>query len=68
LKAVSGKDFAKLLERRGWILLRITGSHHIFGKAGERARLTVPVRENTNLKRELRASLMKLAGIDERDL
>ncbi|MGQ0761543.1 MAG: type II toxin-antitoxin system HicA family toxin [Acidobacteriota bacterium] len=32
MKAISGKDFARLLERHGWSLLRINGSHHIYGK------------------------------------
>jgi predicted RNA binding protein YcfA (HicA-like mRNA interferase family) len=30
MKSVSGKEFAKVLERKGWQLLRIQGSHHIF--------------------------------------
>ncbi len=34
MKSVSGKELAKLVERRGWELLRIHGSHHIYGKAG----------------------------------
>jgi predicted RNA binding protein YcfA (HicA-like mRNA interferase family) len=29
MKAISGKDFAKMLERHGWSLLRAQGSHHI---------------------------------------
>ncbi|MDO8810680.1 MAG: type II toxin-antitoxin system HicA family toxin [Gallionella sp.] len=28
MKAISGKDLARLLERRGWELLRVNGSHH----------------------------------------
>jgi hypothetical protein len=32
MKALSGRDFARLIERRGWQLLRISGSHHIYGK------------------------------------
>lgn len=32
MKAVSGKELAKLLERHGWTLLRIQSSHHIYGK------------------------------------
>ena len=34
MKALSGRDFARLIERRGWQLLRVSGSHHIYGKAG----------------------------------
>jgi hypothetical protein len=29
LKTISGKDFARLLEKHGWELKRVTGSHHI---------------------------------------
>src|SRR5207253_8599750 len=34
MRAMSGRDFARLLERHGWTLLRVSGSHHIYGKAG----------------------------------
>ena len=34
MKLVSGRDFARILERRGWTLLRISGSHHIFSRNG----------------------------------
>ncbi len=30
MKVVSGRDFAKIVERHGWKLLRIHGSHHIY--------------------------------------
>jgi len=43
MKSVSGKTFAALLERRGWKLLRIHGSHHIYGKEGSVVRLSVPI-------------------------
>ena len=36
MKALSGRDFARLIERRGWRLLRVNGSHHIYGKTGSR--------------------------------
>jgi len=29
MKAVSGKELARLVERHGWQLFRIHGSHHI---------------------------------------
>ncbi len=40
MKSVSGKDFAKTLERHGWKLLRVQGSHHIYGKVGTSVRLS----------------------------
>lgn len=48
--------------------MRIHGSHHIYGKAGVRIRISVPVHGNAVLKRGLQARLMKLGGIVEADL
>lgn len=68
MKPVSGRDFARMVERRGWTLLRINGSHHIYGKAGSTVRLSIPVHGNKPLKRRLLWHLMKLADISEQDL
>jgi predicted RNA binding protein YcfA (HicA-like mRNA interferase family) len=68
MKSVSGKEFAKLLERHGWILLRIQGSHHIYGKPGIDVRLSVPIHGKQRLKTGLLHHLMKMAGISESDL
>jgi predicted RNA binding protein YcfA (HicA-like mRNA interferase family) len=68
MKAISGKDFAKILERHGWSLLRVQGSHHIYGKAGSDVRLSVPIHGNRPLKTGLLRHLMRLAGITEADL
>ncbi|HEU0176367.1 MAG TPA: type II toxin-antitoxin system HicA family toxin [Blastocatellia bacterium] len=68
MKAVSGKEFTKLLERHGWSLLRVQGSHHIYGKAGSDVRLSVPIHGNQSLKTGLLRHLMKLADIKEADL
>lgn len=43
MKSVSGKRLGRLLELRGWSLQRVTGSHHIYTKAGSEVRITVPV-------------------------
>ncbi|HLH49279.1 MAG TPA: type II toxin-antitoxin system HicA family toxin, partial [Roseiarcus sp.] len=34
MRSVSGREFARLVEQRGWQLLRVAGSHHIYGKPG----------------------------------
>jgi predicted RNA binding protein YcfA (HicA-like mRNA interferase family) len=68
VKAISGKRLCRLLEARGWVLKRITGSHHIYAKTGNSARVSVPVHGNTPLKLGLQRHLMTLAGIDESDL
>lgn len=68
MKAVSGKELARLLEEKGWALKRINGSHHIYCKNGNPARITVPVHGNTSLKIGLQRHLMKVAEIAETEL
>jgi predicted RNA binding protein YcfA (HicA-like mRNA interferase family) len=68
LKALSGKAFGRLLDRRGWQLLRVQGSRHVYGRAGQRARISAPVHGNRPLKLGLQRHLLKLAGIPEDEL
>jgi predicted RNA binding protein YcfA (HicA-like mRNA interferase family) len=68
VKAVSGKRLCQLLEAHGWILKRITGSHRIYAKPGNPARISVPVHGKAALKIGLQRHLMKLAEIDESEL
>ena len=68
MKSISGKVLAKKLEREGWYLLRIKGSHHIYGKPGSEARLSIPVHGNKPLKLGLLRHLMKTADLGEDDL
>jgi len=68
MRVVSGKRFAAIVERRGWDLLRVHGSHHIYGKAGSPVRLSIPIHGNQALKLGLLRHLMKMAGLDESDL
>ena len=68
MKQVSGKDFAKMLERHGWSLLRVQGSHHIYGKTGSDVRLSVPIHGHQALKIGLLKHLMKMAGLSEVEL
>lgn len=65
MRILSGKELCRLVERRGWVLLRVRGSHHVYGKAGERARLSIPVHGGTPLKEGLQRHQMRLAGISE---
>ena len=68
MKPLSGREFCRVLERHGWKLLRIQGSHHIYGKAGSTVKLSVPVHGNTPLKKGLQVYLLKAAGITEQDI
>ncbi|MGD0026504.1 MAG: type II toxin-antitoxin system HicA family toxin [Xanthobacteraceae bacterium] len=68
MRAISGREFARLVERRGWRLLRVAGSHHIYGKAGSVVRLSIPIHGNRPLKIGLLRHLAKLAEISDDDL
>ena len=68
MKAVSGKEFARLLEKHGWECKRINGSHHVYCKTGNPARVTVPIHGKDSLKIGLQRHLMKVAGIEESEL
>lgn len=68
MKSVSGKELARLPERSGWVLMRINGSHHIYGKTGSVVRLSVPIHGNQALKIGLLRHLLKLADISEDQL
>jgi len=68
MKSLSGRDFARLVERRGWRLLRVSGSHHIYGKPGTSIRLSVPIHGNRPLKIGLVRHLAKLAELADDDL
>ena len=68
MKSVSGREFARIIERRGWSLLRVNGSHHIYGKSGSPVRISLPIHGSTPLKVGLLRHLAKLAGIPEDEL
>ena len=68
MKTISGKEFAKLLEKYGWKLLRINGSHHVYTKPGNPARISVPIYGNKPLKVGLLKHFMKVAERNEAEL
>ena len=65
MKVVSGKALAKLVERHGWRLLRVNGSHHICGRPGSIVRLSIPIHGNKPLKVGLLKRLLKMADLQE---
>jgi predicted RNA binding protein YcfA (HicA-like mRNA interferase family) len=68
MKPVSGKQLCKALERQGWVLIRIHGSHHIYGRPDLPALLPVPVHGNRDLPTGTQRALMRLSGLTEDEL
>ena len=50
MKSISGKKLCKIVEKKGWILKKITGSHHIYEKTNENKIISIPVHRNQDLK------------------
>ena len=63
MKNITGKKLCKILMDNGWELARISGSHHIFTKTGEDARIVVPVHANKEIKTGLLKAILKTAGL-----
>ncbi|WP_232251479.1 type II toxin-antitoxin system HicA family toxin [Oscillatoria acuminata] len=56
------------MEKKGWVLQRITGSHYIYNNPEEQKILSIPVHSNQDLKIGTLKALMKVANLTEEDL
>jgi predicted RNA binding protein YcfA (HicA-like mRNA interferase family) len=68
MKSVSGKKLGKIVEKKGWVLRKVTGSHHIYSKTGVDKILSIPVHKNKDLKIGTLKALLKIAELTEDDL
>lgn len=68
MKAVSGKQLARLAEERGWRLARVHGSHHIYTMEGRMERLVIPIHGNATLKTGLQRGLMRIIPLRSEEL
>ena len=68
MKSVSGKRLCKIVEQKGWILRRVTSSHHIYENSEFQQILSIPVHRNQDLKVGTLRALMKIAQLSEEDL
>ena len=58
LPVISGKDFIKLLEKMGFLLTRINGSHHRMKHADGRI-TTIPVHKNDPIPKGLLRKILR---------
>ncbi len=68
MKSISGKQLCKIVEQKGWVLKRITGSHHIYENSELEQILSIPVHRNQDWKVGTLRALMKIAQLSEEDL
>lgn len=65
LPRISGKEMVAFLERRGFRLVRIRGSHHFLARGGQRT--TVPVHGNRPLKTGTLRSILRDIDVGPRE-
>ncbi|MBD2775750.1 type II toxin-antitoxin system HicA family toxin [Iningainema tapete] len=68
MKSISGKRLCKIVEQKGWVLQRVTGSHHIYENPQTSKIISIPVHKNKDLKIGTLKALMKMAELIEEDL
>ncbi len=68
MKPVSGKQMCRILEGKGWVLVRIKSSHFIYRLKGHSKLIVVPVHKNQDLKTGTQHSIMRDAGLTDSDL
>lgn len=67
LPVLTAKDLIRILERRGFILDRVKGSHHIYLHPETGQRAVVPFHRR-DLPQGTLVSILKQAGIDRDEL
>jgi predicted RNA binding protein YcfA (HicA-like mRNA interferase family) len=66
MKSISGKKLAKILEKKGWSLVKIRGSHFKYQK--DQDSVVVPIHGNRDLPIGTLKSIMKDVNLTENDL
>ena len=67
IPSLSPKELIKILMKKGFVLDRIKGSHHVFYHPLTKKRVVVPM-HNKDLSKGLFYAILKDADIDKNDL
>ncbi len=68
MRPISGKRMCKILESRGWTLIRKSSSHFIYSRPGARRPVPVPVHGNQDMRPRTQKDVMRQAGLTDDDL
>lgn len=68
MKPVSGKRLARVLEDRGWVFIRSSGSHFVYQDSASGKRVSVPMHGSRDLATGTQRRIMKDADLEEDDL
>lgn len=64
---LKGTDLIKILKKKGFILNRVRGSHHILVNPGTKTTLSVPVHKGRVLGKGITVAIIKDAGMTLED-
>lgn len=68
MKSISGKKLCKIIEKFGWTLVRVKGSHHIYTKEDVSKIVVIPVHGNRDLPTGTLKGILKDADLTENDI
>ncbi|MFM6395311.1 type II toxin-antitoxin system HicA family toxin [Planktothrix sp.] len=68
MKSVLGKVLCRIVQKVGWKLNRVKGSHHIYTQENNSVILVIPVHGNRDLPIGTLKAILKDAGLTEDDL
>ncbi|MEK7129673.1 MAG: type II toxin-antitoxin system HicA family toxin [Patescibacteria group bacterium] len=63
LPVISARKVIKVLKKKGYILDRIHGSHHVFSRESDQKSVSVPVHQGRDLGRGITLAILKDADI-----
>ncbi len=67
LPAITPKDIIRVLEKEGFVLDRIKGSHHIYSHPETRRRAVIPIHKK-DLPKGTLLEILRQAGISKEDI
>lgn len=68
LPPLSPKKVIAILEKKGFVLKKVTGSHYIFANTETKKRVTVPFHSNQEIAKGTLLQILKDAGIGKEEL
>ena len=68
MKSISGKKLCKIVEKIGWRLNRVKGSHQIYTKENSSVILVIPVHGNRDLPPGTLKSILRDTGLTENNI
>jgi len=68
LPPLSTQKVIAVLEEKGFVLKKVTGSHYIFANAETKRRVTVPFHSSQDVARGTLLQILKDAGISREEL